>query len=202
MFYPRPGNILKKHSNSNKLSQSLFLLLLICFNLSSGQTMVKENLVSITDVENYIVENYHPDSVQVINLCQNSCVFIRFEISKDGKVTNLAFNKNIPVFIIKALGDAFKKMEKRATFSEALLSSRKTYLLPFIYNYQSGCTTFYNKDQFSIYKKDLAGNTVDDEQQGSAIINILNFRDKELKFLDCIILPPVRTGNMTESGFR
>jgi hypothetical protein len=202
MSYEMHGKIIVKRSNSKKLFQvPFFLWFLTISHLSIAQNTNKVSLISIFDVENYIANNYHPDSSKITNVCQNSCVFIRFEISPEREIINIDFNKNIPDFITDELMNVFVKMGKNAAFSDTLVSAHKIYLLPFIYNYQSGCRTFYNKDKLSTYKKDLAGNIVYDEQQGNAIINMLNFRQKKLAFLDCVLLPPIRTGNMSETGF-
>jgi hypothetical protein len=141
------------------------------------------------DVESWILHNYRPDSIQLKQLCQTSCVFIRFKIVKGGKVSDLAFNKNLPGFITGALTEAIESMNRDAIISGDLQSDQRTYLLPFIYDYRAGCENVYQQ-------KDANGNTIMSQLLGEAVVNMLNFTDKKMMALDCVILNPISIGNV------
>jgi hypothetical protein len=171
------------------------ILFVACANFCTAQTIKKSIINNTKDIENWIVNNYHPDSIKLSQLCQTSCVFIRFRILKGGKVTDVNFNKNAPAFITVALTTALHSMEDQASISDSLQTDGKPYLLPFNYNYQSGCRNVYLRNKLTLIQKDLEGHFIDSQQVGEAIFNMLNFADKKLSALNCIILNPISVSN-------
>lgn len=162
-------------------------------------------LNSVNNFEQYIIKHYHPDKRQIKWLCENSCIFIRFKILKGGKIDSLAFSvhtvgfsdsvKNTPAFITAALKRAFKGAENSKVLTKELQAADRTYLLPFIYFYNSGCYAFCKEqnDKQSIPGSDLKD--PGEQQEAIAILNILNFPDKKYNNKHYTILNPIKVGN-------
>src|ERR1700759_863156 len=124
---------------------SLLLLILFAnsaFSQDSGLT-TRNYIRIVLKFEKYVRKYYRPDENQVKALCENSCIFIRFKILKNGTISDLAFSKNTvgftqnvrntPSAITDALIRAFKSAATRFQSYDVLASDERTYLLPFIY---------------------------------------------------------------------
>ena len=162
----------------------------------AAQNELKTEINSIADIQTHILNNFHPDSVKAANICENSCAFVRFKILKNRQVGDLACTKKIPDFIAKALFAAAKSLENKTDLADSILSDTRVYLQPLVYNYQLGCKTFYSQEKLTTIQKNQKDEPVDSRKEGDGILNMLNFTDKQLTSLDCIILSPIRTGNM------
>jgi len=126
----------------NKPALITLLLLIFFINQINAQPAGPIDTVfrsSIQNFEKYFIKYYKPNKRQVNHLCENSCVFIRFKILKGGKISDLAFSKDIPVgglvdglvfsrnsppVIIDALTRALKRSETHLTeqFGKAILN--------------------------------------------------------------------------------
>ena len=184
-------------NESGLFRKFIFILLLgYCFNQGFAQTINKTTLNSTDDIESWIFNNYHPDSIKMAQICQSSIVFMRFKILKGGNIGNIAFNTDVPEFIMEALIKAVKSMRSNAIVAESLQSDEKIYLLPLVYYYVAACQTTIDPKRFTITEKDLKGNVVDNQLLGEAILNMLNFTVKgKTMALDCTILSPMMTSN-------
>jgi hypothetical protein len=163
----------------------------------------KLTLKNIELISLYVTDNYHPDQNAVNNACINSCVFVRFKISSSGVIYNLGFTKNTPTFITEAITKAFESSQKqiKLTRSDKRVVNKKVFVLPIGYYYSSGCsitdlktlgadTSYSSKKQ-----KQLILNKISHQEEGNdAVFHILDFNDKSVDMLNCVILRPVEIG--------
>jgi len=203
----------------NKPALITLLLLIFFINQINAQPAGPIDTVfrsSIQNFEKYFIKYYKPNKRQVNHLCENSCVFIRFKILKGGKISDLAFSKDIPVgglvdglvfsrnsppVIIDALTRALKRSETHLTFPEELQSDDRMYVLPFIYYYNNGCYAERKTENKKLGTSDTTYKPADEEQFGKAILNILNYTDKKFNTLHCTILNPIKVGKKNAKAF-
>ena len=178
---------------------SILILLLASFKTfaqSPPDLNAKNN--KILAFEKTLIDNYKPDEKQIALMCENSCVFIRFKISGIGKVSELKFSKEIPLFIKDALYNAFKATEDQLSQFSKWKSDSTIYLLPFIYYYNAGCYVLRKEEVNRITNHEPPGKPINEDLQGTALFNMLMFTDKNFDTLHCTILNPIQTGKKDE----
>lgn len=149
-----------------------------------------------THIANGLNKNYHPDSVTINSFCGNGCIFIKFGVSKQGRIAGLSFSGDSTLFIRQALTSAVYILQKDKALIKTLQRSGRTIIQPFIYRYERNCGPHkidypntpegelqFNKAFITAYiKKNHADQT---------LLDMLNFTDGKLKALDCILLTPM-----------
>jgi hypothetical protein len=189
-----------------KLMPIIFLHV-FCYTQAYAQQSVMDSISYVNCIKRFeklIVKNYKPDHRQVKSLCENSCIFIRFKILKGGIINDLAFSnhtigytklkKNTPAFITEALTNAFKSAEIQGALFKDLQSDTRTYLLPFIYYYTTGCDAMRRQEKQKLDMLDTTYKPVNAEYQGNAILNMLNFTGKVSDNINYTILNPIEVG--------
>ncbi|QJD95858.1 hypothetical protein HH214_08210 [Mucilaginibacter robiniae] len=147
-------------------------------------------------VASCLAKFYQPDNKALKSLCRRGCIFIKFNISTQGKVVNLVFSKDSVTIIQDALVHAIHALEQDNILMNTLRKYKKTYIKPFIYDYQLGC-----KFDFGGVKA-ATGNTLlnyykirdDMEHYGETIFHMLNFDGKASQAAECLLLTPSRVG--------
>jgi hypothetical protein len=151
-------------------------------------------------VSNCIWNNYSPDSVALKKTCRRACIFIKFNIDKQGRVANLSFSKDSTVFITEGLTKAVKHLEKDKQLINTLTRSGRTIIQPFIYDYQLACN-FPDDYTLSMPEEEKAKRNLEyyrirdeSEHYSETIFDIMNFHGDKLIAIDCILLAPIRMG--------
>lgn len=121
-------------------------------------------------------------------LCISSVTFVKFTLDEEGKIDNVSFTKGSPKKIKEALEPIIISMNgywtPRRLNGKAIKS--EPFILPFIYNYESRCTSDYS-ERYSAAVGTLM----------QALDNILQFDDgSSIENTPCIILPPLRSSSM------
>lgn len=148
-----------------------------------------------------IVKNFQPDSLSLSKLCRSSSIFIKFSVDKNGLVKNLALSRDSLSFIQDALIKAVKSLEKDLNLMTALKKSGKTIVQPFIYNYLEACelnkydgTEPFNKQDNNKNKSAAISDSealFDSDHVKRSLFDMLNFDDKLLTEIDCLLLNPI-----------
>jgi hypothetical protein len=191
-----------------KTALSILLFLAFCFSKVKAQDSNEAESAtysnSVHRLEKELINNYHPGRNQIKRLCENACVFIRFKILKGGYITDLAFSgKNTRTFSIvtNALRKAFESPGLKLVLSKELQSDSTTYLLPFIYYYNTGCNLLSKQEIEKLNKLDTSYHRVNREQFSNAISNMLNFKDEKSNTLNYTILDPIKIGKNDHRQF-
>src|ERR1700744_4653869 len=183
--------------------RKLFLLItiLLLSYSSIAQNQSKDSVIrSTNDIWLAFINNYAPNVDSVKNNCWQGCVFIRFNITNEHKLTNIAYTTTTPVFIKNAIEKAMIRLDKRTVDIDQLKGSlQRTYILPLIITNNAGCGFMTgwedNHNQNKIdEKKQLRYKQLQEDynQFGKSIENIINFSDgHKMDFVDCILLAPV-----------
>ncbi|NHA06477.1 hypothetical protein G7092_21895 [Mucilaginibacter sp. HC2] len=183
--------------------KSIFIIsiLLISSLGLSAQTRELNNVEISEHVNKCLFNNYHPDSIILSKTCRRGCIFIKFRINKEGKISELAFSKDSTAFIISALRQSISSLQKDVALINTLKKSGRTIIQPFIYFYQAGCNfprftnespTLQERLDFYYTHVMISGKMdhIDD-----AILDMLNFNGNELQALDGILLSPIQVSS-------
>lgn len=181
----------------NYIKKLIFFFSICTLYSIVAKSQVKLPELSLGKAQNvvlYIGKYYKPKSGFIDTSCINSMVFIKFKVSDKGSIDSLDISKNGPSALKEALKIAILNTNGlwKSTTNEKRLYKNKTFLLPVIFHYQSGC---------QINKKDL----VNVDKNGnltimyghpygkidSSLNNFLDFENCRLITLDCILLTPI-----------
>ena len=180
------------------MKKSVLLLLINSIVLCSfGQGVDKKlTLKNISDISLYITDNYKLEPEDLDTACINSVVFIRFKILPSNKISELAFSGGAPQFIIKALSKALlaAQVHIALTAGDKKVVGKKTFVLPVIYYYSGGCSVVAApKDTTKKIsgEKELLDVIARQEKTQNSVSHLLDFGDKSVDMLDCILLRPV-----------
>ncbi|MBS7563607.1 hypothetical protein KHS38_04240 [Mucilaginibacter sp. Bleaf8] len=157
----------------------------------------------IYNIFSKMIDHYHPDKDSVNNSCQEFCVFVKFNISKKGKLSNIAYTKTTPVFVQQALIKAFKAIEPLATIRVSGTLATRTYILPLQLTHNEGCGLQYGswpspedekltEEMKQVYKD----RQLRFSHSPESIWNITNFTDGRKDVVDCILLSPFQSGGI------
>src|ERR1700755_2168817 len=98
-----------------------FLIIVFLGYISTNclaQKADKQCLKNTDNLENWIIDNFQPDTAKLNQICQRSCVFIKFKLLLNGKIGQLAFTKGIPVMITDEIINTMHKMESNTIIAK------------------------------------------------------------------------------------
>ncbi|MDP9081910.1 MAG: hypothetical protein M3O71_31230 [Bacteroidota bacterium] len=174
--------------------------ILIAF-VGSSAAFAQRKFLSANQIQEHISKcirkNYHPDTPSLTSTCREACIFIKFKVNANGKISGLAFSKDTSQFIIKALRTAVDSLNRDAALMKTLKHSGKVVIQPFTYIYFCGCK--FPKADFSTIKGEEARKYLRDflkvaltrDKFDETFWGMLNFNGKDLKVLDCLLLNPI-----------
>ncbi|MBS7563605.1 hypothetical protein KHS38_04230 [Mucilaginibacter sp. Bleaf8] len=151
-----------------------------------------------------MIKEYHPNRDSVDNSCQEFCVFIKFNISAKGKLTNIAYTRTTPAFVQQALTKAFKAIEPAVKIRITSQLAKRTYILPLQLIHNEGCGLQYGswpspedekltEEMKQVYKD----RQLRFSHSPVSIWNITHFTDgNRTDAIDCILLSPLRSGGI------
>ncbi|WP_146203159.1 hypothetical protein [Mucilaginibacter oryzae] len=165
--------------------------------MTIAQHNTKDSVIrSFNDLKWSLRNYYNPIDDSVKNNCWQGCVFIRFKISRNQKLVNIAFTKHTPVFVAEAINRGIARINQRGLdIKKVRGETEKVYLLPFIIYNDDGCG-FMTGWEDNNYKPDekITMRQMTYHQSTNSIRNILNFTDEEeLNLINCVLLAPVET---------
>lgn len=173
----------------------VFLLLLAAGSYAQDK---RPNLTfsNIDQVGAYVSDHFSIDEKIMDTLCLFTSVFVKFNVSEKGKISNLGFTIGTPAFITNALKKAIEstnghwkidKSEKRLTTT--------TYILPVVLYYGLGCKEGTGGIDVNITPERRAREYVKLNNtalnSSYAVQNILDFDTGKANWLRCLILPPI-----------
>jgi hypothetical protein len=177
----------------------LLLIIALPFSLSAQIKRLPElSLKNPQDITEYLHENFKLD---VDSFCLHTIIFIKFGLSKNGKISNLAFTKGSPQNIKNELRKAILSSNGHWKINQDEIKSlhNRSFLQPYIIDYSFGCNPTTTSLDEVTNRKDIAIKTLAKElnsyQVIEAVTNLLIFEDKNYVLLNCTILPPMRVGN-------
>lgn len=182
----------------------LFLLMSVISVKASAQhgKLSADKIGSL--VRNHVSASYNPDTALLKKACGKSCIFIKFNVNKKGRIERLSFSKDSSLFIKSALTKAVLSIEQNKQLISYLSASGKTFVLPFIYFYQDGCklpklyppakTKEEGTDALIEYYEKASAM----DHLGESVVKGLNFANGSLSAVDCILIAPlwVMTGSI------
>jgi len=179
----------------------LFFLFPLLSKLSVAQIYAKDNTIrSFDEIKYAFINNYRPNIDSAKSTCWKGCVFIRFNISNQHQLTNVAYSVTTPIFIKEGVEKAIATINQQGVDIDQVkkLPGRK-YILPLMITNNAGCgfmTGWENSDyQSKLNKKTKLMYERRQEhfdQLGNSIQNLTNFSDHEkVNFIDCILLTSI-----------
>lgn len=187
---------------ANRVSRNLGAIILFCIPFfGMGQKKLPNLSIEDPNIALYINSNIKLD---LDTFCLKSIIFIKFTVSKDGEISDLGFTKGSPKTITNALKDAILSSNGHWIIKNKDLKTikNKVFLLPYIIDLSLGCN-IESELQNPVNKTENMAKTikglvsqVEGFKSNDAAYDILNFDDKNFNVLKCIILPPLRVGNM------
>gem|GEM_PF-5666978 len=182
-----------------KTALSMLIILLSAFASLAQNNRLNNHQIG-DRISNCININYHPDSVSLKNTCRRACVFIKFNINKQGKVENLSFSKDSTAFVKEALTKAVTLLEKDKELINSLKKSGVTIVQPVMYDYQLNCNFpkdySVNMPEEERLKKHMSYYKTRDimEHYGETLYDMMNYEGKKIKSVACILLTPLWFG--------
>jgi hypothetical protein len=133
------------------------------------------------------------------NACVNAVVYAKFKITKYGKIDSLDISATGPIELRQALKKAVLTTDGlwKMTPEEKVHINEKTYLLPIVCHYQSGC--FPGIIDSLPIKPDptlLTKSKDADRMLRNSLYNMMKFEKSTHQTLKCIIITPVILGSM------
>ena len=177
---------------------TFFILIILVCSLSA---FAQRKFLSVDQIQEHISKcirkNYHPDTPALTTSCREACIFIKFKVNANGKISGLAFSKDTSQFIIKALRSAVDSLNHDAALMKTLKRSGKVVIQPFTYTYFCGCK--FPKASFSTikgeetrrYLRDFLTVVLTRDKFDESFSSMLNFNGKSLKAVDCLLLNPM-----------
>jgi hypothetical protein len=140
-----------------------------------------------------ITKNYKPNQTELNAFCREGSIFIKFKVNDNAEVTELAFSKDAPAFIVEALTDAIDSLSLNNALMIALQRHNKVVIQPVFYSYKLGCNFPKVSDNLDgeKYYKTYLNKVRETNHYGDLLFNMLNFSDGKLKAIDCIFLSPI-----------
>lgn len=184
--------------------------LLICF-LAIAHSMQAQLLKSDRAMIGYKLNAFlrktvSVDTAFISKTCSRGCTFAKFTINNQNEVSKLSFSKGSESFLVKSMSMAIKALKSNPRLIKLLKSTRKTILLPIIYDYSLGCriepmdqTKATNEDR---YKNLLAYFKMRMESDHFPnLYNMLNFEGGSEEALDGLLIKPFVIGAVKDPGY-
>lgn len=153
---------------------------------------------NFTERIRYLIQlNYKPNNGALADSCINSIVYLKFKIENE-QVDSVDISINTPALIKVALLKAILTINKqlKLTNAEIQQAKLKTFLLPVILNYQSGCTPSSTLTLEMLEKSNMLNKLNPTTSMRNALINMLKFeKGGAYPVLECIIINPINFGS-------
>ena len=173
---------------------SLCLIIASILNVSAQKSLPPLSFKNVGNIKLYIAKYYKPDERFIANACINSVIFIKFKVNVSNQIEALDMSKNGPSEIKEALKKAILATDGFWELSEEekKAAESKTFILPFIFYYQGGCSSsLLTSPQNKSITDPLLEYINMDKGMHDSINNMLEFETSSSTLLDCTLISPM-----------
>lgn len=186
--------------NKILLNTAIYILLGCWSNHIKAQNKLPVlSINNIGDIKAYISESYRPDEKFIATACINSVIYVKFKISNSNKIDSLDISANGPQEIKAALKRAILTTNGHWSLTEEEKKQmvNKSFILPFAFNYQAGCSSGVilqqhdpKMDEYRNKMKNL------NAEISKSVNNMLKFESGSYSIINCILISPMVVGSL------
>jgi len=178
----------------------LIAVFFTCANMANAQGFLPElSLRNVSNIRYYVSTNYKANFAFTDTACIHTVVFLKFKVTTDGKIDSLDFSKGAPQELKNGLRMAMLTTNGlwKLSKDELQITGSKTFLLPVIFDYSSGCSTA-RRDSINVDKNGNVSIVYRNQNANPryAIKDMLDFDSGRKLTLECVFINPIGFSEM------
>ncbi|RFZ92787.1 hypothetical protein D0C36_15430 [Mucilaginibacter conchicola] len=178
------------------MKRILFLIVSISAFIVNAKAQMLTNEQIADRVRQSIRKNYKPDTAELLKVCKQALVFVKFEVNKQGIINNITFSNDSTKFVEDALRTAVKALQNDRPLMNTLKKLNKAVVQPFVYSYLHSCSfpslkqDTVSNDEARMFATKISRVFMHRNIIQQTLLNMINFNGKDQKVIDCLLLKP------------
>ena len=165
---------------------------LLAFQIGFAQTKTQLNASELKERISVALAGFHNSNNQKLsNFCGRGIILIKINAVRE--TLDIDLSKDSSTVIVNFLKAALNPLQHDKAFLQIIKNSHRIIILPFIYNFESACSTGL-KQTTEEGQKSMVNYMLAMDNLYNTVVDMLIFSDGKTDALDCIFLSPYLAG--------